>query len=87
MSDVERERGKVKVLAMVQRIAPGAEVSAFTLIPAVGRYAMTLQCPHARVQVSIEETDVEDLANNGVRAAQIEAAIRAALIGDICLSL
>jgi len=37
MSDVERERGKVKVLAMVQRIAPDAEVSALTLIPAVGR--------------------------------------------------
>jgi hypothetical protein len=85
MSDVERERGKVKVLAMVQRIAPGAEVSALTLIPAVGRYVMTLQCPHARVQVSIED-DVEDLANNGGTAAQIEAAIRAALIGDVCLS-
>jgi hypothetical protein len=42
MSDVERERGKVKVLAMVQRIAPGAGVSALMLIPAVGRYARTL---------------------------------------------
>jgi hypothetical protein len=52
----------------------------------VGRYVMTLQCPHARVQVSIEETDVEDLANNGGTATQIEAAIRAALIGDVCLS-
>ncbi len=86
MSEEERERGKAKVLVMVQRIAPGAEVSAFTLIPAVGRYAMTLQCPHARVQVSIEETALEDLANNGGTAAQIEAAIRAALLGDICLS-
>jgi hypothetical protein len=86
MSEDERERGKVKVLAMVQRIAPGAEVAAFTLIPAVGRFAMTLQCPHARVQVAIEETDLEDLANNGGTAAQIEGAIRAALIGDICLS-
>ncbi len=47
---------------------------------------MTLQCPHARVQVSIEETALEDLANNGGTAAQIEAAIRAALLGDICLS-
>jgi hypothetical protein len=37
---------------------------------------MSLQCPHARVQVSIAETDVEDLANNGGTAAQIEAAIR-----------
>jgi hypothetical protein len=83
MSQVERERGKLKVLAMVQRIAPGAEVAAFTLIPAVGRYAMTLQCPHARVQVSIEETDIEDLANNGGKAAQIETAIRTALSGDI----
>ena len=53
---------------------------------AVGRYVMTLQCPHARVRVSIEETDVEDLANNGGTATQIEAAIRAALIGDVCLS-
>ncbi len=43
---------------------------------------MSLQCPHARVQVSIAETDVEDLANNGGTAAQIEAAIRAALIGE-----
>jgi len=86
MSEEERQRGKVKVLAMVQRIAPGAEVAAVTLIPAVGRYAMTLQCPHARVQVSIAETDLEDLANNGGTAAQIEAAIRAALEGDICLS-
>jgi len=48
----------------------------------VGRYVMSLQCPHARVQVSIAETDVEDLANNGGTAAQIEAAIRAALIGE-----
>ncbi len=37
MSEEERERGKAKVLVMVQRIAPGAEVSAFTLIPAVRR--------------------------------------------------